>query len=122
MRQKCFWMAVILLAAVLAGCAIESGEPEKIRDLKFTVVSEDKLPQELLQMINEKKANRFELAFSDAGYTYFCRGYGMQQTGGYSIKVNALYRTKTGVVLDTEFIGPDKSRMCRKARLTRILW
>ena len=33
----------------------------------------------------------------------------MQQTGGYSIKVNAVYQTDGGVVLDTEFIGPDKS-------------
>lgn len=109
MRQKCFWAVLVLLAALLAGCAARTREPEKVSDLEFTVVCEDKLPQELLQMINEKKADRFELAFSDAGYTYFCRGYGMQQTGGYSIKVNALYRTKTGVVLDTEFIGPDKS-------------
>lgn len=109
MGRKYFWIVFVFLAAVLGACASDGGKPEKIRDLEFTVVCEDKLPQELLQMINEKKADRFEIAFSDAGYTYFCRGYGIQQTGGYSIKVNALYRTKTGVVLDTEFIGPDKS-------------
>ena len=109
MKQKCLWILTIFLAAFLAGCASGSKEPEKIRDLEFTVVCEDKLPKELLQMINERKSERFEIAFSDAGYTYFCRGFGMQQTGGYSSKVNAVYQTDGGVVLDTEFIGPDKS-------------
>lgn len=98
-----------LFVLLFAGCSSAAGEDAKIRDLEFTVVCEDKLPKELLEAINAKKEGRFELAYSDSGYTYFCRGYGKQETGGYSIKVNALYQTKAGVVLDTEFLGPDKS-------------
>ena len=109
MKQKCFLITIVLFITILAGCTSATEKPQKIRDLEFTVVCEDKLPKELQEAIAARKENRFELAYSDGGYTYLCRGYGKQDTGGYSIKVIALYQTKEGVVLDTEFIGPNKS-------------
>lgn len=79
---------------------------EKIKDLEYTVIAEDNIPKELLAKIEEKKENAFRLTFEDQGFLYICMGYGTQQTGGYSIAVNALYETANAIYIDTNLIGP----------------
>ena len=79
---------------------------KKNKDLEFTVIAEDKLPEELLTMIEEKKEKSFKMTFQDKGYIYICIGYGQQETAGYSISVNALYETSNAVYIDTNLIGP----------------
>lgn len=97
----------LLLAAVLWGCGKGQPQaPEKIRDLELTVVAEEKLPQELLAAITEKKALPFKFTFQDGGYLYICIGYGEQESGGYSITVEDLYLTENAVYVKTCLIGP----------------
>ncbi|MCH5256189.1 MAG: protease complex subunit PrcB family protein [Lachnospiraceae bacterium] len=79
---------------------------EKIRDLEFSVIAEDNLPEELLSIISEKKVSPFKLTFQDQGYVYICIGYGEQETGGYSITVNELYETSNAIYIDTNLLGP----------------
>ena len=98
-----------LLAAILllCGCGKNTSQaPEKIRDLELTVVSEDKLPEELLEAVNEKKASPFKFTFQDGNYLYICIGYGEQESGGYSITVEDLYLTKNAVYVKTCLMGP----------------
>lgn len=98
-----------LLAAVLllTGCGNKAPQaPEKVRDLELTVVSEDKLPEELLAAITEKKAAPFKFTFQDGDYLYICIGYGEQESGGYSITVEDLYLTENAVYVKTCLIGP----------------
>ena len=49
---------LLLAAAVLmlSGCTLLSEERIKLRDLDFTVLSEEKIPAELMTIIEEKKA------------------------------------------------------------------
>jgi len=97
----------ILLGTILAaGCAQK--EQEK-KTLEFTVVEEERLPEELLKIVEEKKAEPFKLTYADGGYLYLCVGYGKQQTGGYSISVNELSVTENAVCLDTDLIGPTQA-------------
>lgn len=98
-----------LLAAILlfTGCGNRAPQaPEKVRDLELTVVSEDKLPEELLAAITEKKAAPFKFTFQDGDYLYICIGYGEQESGGYSITVEDLYLTENAVYVKTCLIGP----------------
>lgn len=99
-------LAVCLLCMVVAACGRKQDPMEKIKDLEFSVIAEDKLPEELLAMIEEKKAEPFKLTFQDQGFLYICVGYGEQETGGYSIAVNSLYETGNAVYIDTNLIGP----------------
>ncbi len=77
-----------------------------IKDLDCTVIAEDKIPEELLTKIAQKKTEAFRLTFEDRGFLYICVGYGTQETGGYSIAVNALYETANAIYVDTNLIGP----------------
>lgn len=79
---------------------------EKIKDLEFTVIAEDNIPEELLGRIEEKKKEAFKITFEDKGFLYVCVGYGTQQTGGYSIAVNDMFETANAVYVDTNLIGP----------------
>lgn len=97
------FLAGLLLAIWMGGC---SQKEEEMANLEFTVVEEERLPEELLEIIEEKKAESFKMTFADGGYMYLCVGYGKQQTGGYSIAVNKLGTTENAVLLDTDLIGP----------------
>lgn len=97
---------VCLLCFLVYACGKKQDAMEKIKDLEYTVIAEDNIPKELLAKIEEKKENTFRLTFEDQGFLYICMGYGTQQTGGYSIAVNALYETANAVYIDTNLIGP----------------
>lgn len=108
-RRRMLSVCVICLFCFLVyACGKKQDPMEKMKDLEYTVLAEDNIPKELLAKIEEKKENVFRLTFEDQGFLYICMGYGTQQTGGYSIAVNALYETANAVYIDTNLIGPSQ--------------
>ena len=103
------WMLGLLGLGLLAGCSEKKDPMEKIKDLEFTVLSEDNIPEELKVVIEEKKDTSFKMTYQDNGFMYICVGYGEQVSGGYSIAVNALYLTENAIYADTTLLGPDPS-------------
>lgn len=106
-------MAVVLM--MLTGCTMLGSERVKLQDLEFTILGEEKIPEELRSIIEEKKAEPFKLTYSDRDYLYICIGYGEQATGGYSIAVNELYLTDSAIYVNTELLGPDVSEKNHQA-------
>ena len=106
--------AMVVCTLLLASCAFLSEETIKLRDLDFTVLSEEKVPEELLTIIEEKKSMPFQITYSDNEYLYICVGYGEQETGGYSIAVNELYLTENSICANTSLLGPDISEKGNK--------
>ena len=110
MRKLCRDCYILLLVGcifLLAGCAMKSSEKIRLRDLDFTVLSEDVIPKELLDVIEERKEEPFELSFKDGKNLYLVVGYGKQETGGYSIVVEDLYLTEEAIYVSTSLLGPD---------------
>ena len=103
----CMAGAVVLL--LLTGCAEQKDPLEKIKDLEFTVLADENIPEELKTVIEEKKNAPFKVTYQDNGFLYICVGYGEQVSGGYSITVNALYLTENAIYADTTLLGPDPS-------------
>lgn len=101
---------LILLAAVLfAGCGISKEESsDKISDVDFTVVEDIDIPDEVKEVIEERKANPFQVAFVTGDAAYIIVGYGEQPTGGYSITVDELYLAEDGIHVNTTLVGPEK--------------
>lgn len=102
------WGAVFLAAALLlSGCGGADKGIEKIKDMEFTVLTEDNFPPELKAIVDEKKEQAFKMTFQDNGFLYICIGYGQQETGGYSISVNDLYEAVNAIYVDTQLRGPE---------------
>ena len=105
-RYLCMALAIVMFAFTLTGCSMASLDTTKLRDLEFTVVSEERLPEELKTLIEERKTGDFKLTYNDKEYLYICIGYGEQATGGYSIAVNDLYLTEDAITISTSLLGP----------------
>lgn len=106
-RWKNVVAAMLLLCVVLTGCGMSGERNIKLRDLDFTVLSEEKIPEELKTVIAEKGSEPFRLTYSDNQNLYISIGYGEQKTGGYSIAVDELYLTDDAVHVSTSLLGPD---------------
>ncbi len=94
---------------LLSGCTYLNDEKIKLRDLDFTVLSDEKIPEELKKIIEEKKSAPFQITYTDNENLYICIGYGEQETGGYSIAVEELYLTDSNICVDTSLLGPEAS-------------
>lgn len=102
------------LVCCLTGCDlgvalqdVHQGAGEKVRDLEYTILSEERIPEELKLLLEERKEEAFQMTYSDKEYLYICIGYGRQEYGGHSIVVNALFLGKNGILADTSLIGPE---------------
>lgn len=102
-------IAVLFLSGcLLCGCSIEDTNGTKVSDLDYTIVEESEIPEELLTMIEEKKAADFKMTYEMDNDLYIVRGYGEQATGGYSIRIKDCYLTTNAILFDTELVGPRK--------------
>ena len=96
-------------------CRKEQTSTKKLRDLEYTVLGSEEVPEELLKIIDERKEKEFKLTYSDGEFLYIVVGYGEQATGGYSIRVNEAYLTSNALYADTSLIGPEKGTEVQKA-------
>lgn len=109
---RLLWYAVAIgllaMLVTLSGCGIEKTDAGKVSDLEYELAEENDLPQELKAKIEEKKAADFKLTYERDDYLYIVRGYGEQETGGYSIQILECYLTQNAIVFKTGLIGPSK--------------
>lgn len=115
--KRTLCVAVTLLGTVLflTGCAIEKTNRTKVRDLEYHVVAEEEMPEELKTQIEEKKAADFKMTYETPEHLYIVRGYGEQETGGYSIQVAELYLSSNAVFFKSSLIGPRKGENAAKS-------
>lgn len=114
-RVLCVILALIGTINFLTGCAIEKTNRTKVRDLDYHVVAEEELPEELKKQIEEKKAADFKMTYETPEHLYIVRGYGEQETGGYSIQVAELYLSSNAVFFKSTLIGPRKGENAAKS-------
>lgn len=110
-----FFLQHFFCSTSFAGCSVEQTNRTKISDLDYTIAAEADIPEELQNDIEEKKAADFKMTYKDSEFLYIVRGYGEQETGGYSICIRDLYLTSNAIIFDTELIGPRKGETISKS-------
>lgn len=98
----------LFLMLTLCACAITDQRTQKIKDLEYTLVRDYEVPQTFLDKIEEQKQDAFKLTYFDGEALYIAKGYGKQETGGYSITMKELYLTENAIYFATDFCGPKK--------------
>lgn len=107
--------ALFICCLFFCACGIQKTDSTKVRDLDYTVLEPEEIPDQLMEMIEEKKEGDFRLTYTYEGYLYIARGFGMQETGGYSIQVKELYLSSNAVYFETELLGPGKDEKAAQA-------
>lgn len=106
-RSFCLAGFLLVLLTGLTGCAVRQ-KTEKLRDLEFTVVEKEALPEELRTEIIKNKEQPFKLTYADRGELYIAEGYGTQPKSGYSVEVTAIFETENAIYIHTNLLGPEK--------------
>ncbi len=106
--MKRIYLTVFLLLIVLTGCISRPQKTEKLRDLEFTVLSKEDVPEELKEQIMQNQHMPFRLTYADQGKLYIAEGYGAQLKTGYSVEVTGLYETENAIYFHTNLLGPKK--------------
>lgn len=102
---------VFSVGVLLAGCGMQTINPmDKIRDVDYTVVTKENIPEEVLREIDKRKEKEFRMTFRDGENLYICLGYGEKDRGGYSISVMELYEAKNGLYVQTELVVPEEEK------------
>ncbi|BCJ92497.1 hypothetical protein acsn021_00660 [Anaerocolumna cellulosilytica] len=118
MRKVKIWVLLFALVGssfLLTGCKSEKTDIKKIKDLEFTVVEDADVPEQLMEIINEKKKEPFKMSYANGDSLYIVVGYGEKPTGGYSIAVDNLFLTSNAVYIDTNLIGPAENEQVTNA-------
>lgn len=110
-RIFCLVMFVIFLLAALTGCQMEETTEKKIKDLDYTVCDESKLPEKLLDIIDEKKQEPFKLTYRTKDYLYIVVGYGAQDRADLNVVMKELYVTKNAIFVDTDMTSVEDKRL-----------
>lgn len=97
-----------LLLFMLTGCVSRPQKTEKLRDLEFTVMSKEDVPEEFQEQILQHQDLPFRLTYTDQGRLYIAEGYGAQLKTGYSVEVEGLYETSNAIYFHTNLLGPEK--------------
>lgn len=106
-KLACFF-GILIVVFLLTACSVKKLNTGKLREIEFSVVDTEDLPEELQTEIEAKKKDPMMLAYSDNGWTYLVRGYGTQNKTGYSVSVKACYEEAQSLCVETELLGPKR--------------
>ena len=56
-------LCAVICCGFVAGCSVENTSGTKVGDLTYVIVEEDEIPEELMTMIEEKKAADFKMTY-----------------------------------------------------------
>ena len=109
--MKGFFISVFCLVfsvILLSGCGVEKYDDTKVGDLDFTLLSEEDIPKQVMEVINESKSENFRKTYTDNDYLYIIIGYGAQPTTNYSIVIEDLYEAPNAIFVSSMLKGPSK--------------
>ena len=110
-KRICLLVLAVCVLLGLGGCRIIRIEEEERKPLEYTIVNQQEIPEEILSLIEEKKAGEFQMTYQSGEEMYLIKGYGRQMSGGYSIRVEELSHSSNGIFFMTHLIGPKDDSM-----------
>ncbi len=109
MKGKFFYVPILLFTIIfLSACGIEQYDDTKINDLDFTILAEEDIPAQVMEIIENSKTENFRKTYTDSDFLYIIIGYGAQPTTNYSITIEDLYEAKNAIFVSSMLKGPSK--------------
>ena len=93
-RSMVLLLLIVVLAGSIWGCGRMRQKKEKEHGVEYTVLGEDQIPDEIRKVVDVKKQEEFQMTYQEEDMLYLLQGYGIQSSGGYSIRVELHVKTK----------------------------
>ena len=106
MKKAASLLCLAVLFLMLGGCQMIRIEEENKTPLAYTVIEDSQIPEEMQELIREKKETEFQIAYQKGTELFLAKGYCRQMSGGYSIQVKELSASSNAVFFETKLIGP----------------
>ncbi len=110
MKAKKIITILFFCAAILCLFGCKRKEQAMHKEIDFTVCDKTKLPEELVEIIEEKKSKPFKLSYLNNDYMYIVVGYGEVNRQNIKVIVESLYLTDNAVYLETNLISMDEEK------------
>lgn len=75
-------LCVLLLALLPAGCQFIRIEEGERTPLEYTIVKQEEIPEEISELMEQKKKKVFQMTYQVGDIRYLMKGYGEQLTEG----------------------------------------
>lgn len=104
-------IAVMLIVVMsgIGGCSVERGRKNNNKEVDYTIVKSQDIPEQLKSQIDMKMRDEFDITYSDGNSMYIVSGYGEVPTGGYSITVEELVMDKDNINVRTKLHAPEEN-------------
>ena len=106
MKKIISLLCLAVLFLTLGGCRMIRIEEGDKTALTYTVADDSQIPEEMKELIEEKKESEFQIAYQRGNELFLAKGYGRQMSGGYSIQVESLQASSNAIFFETKLIGP----------------
>ena len=106
MKKIISLLCLAVLFLTLGGCRMIRIEEGDKTPLTYTVLDDSQIPEELKELIEEKKESEFQIAYQRGNELFLAKGYGRQMSGGYSIQAESLQASSNAIFFETKLIGP----------------
>ena len=106
-KKICIYgIVILLLVAIFMSYRIRKIDKKKIGDVKYTVLLEENIPEEIFNELEGYKNHACKCSYvcNDKLYIVIC--YGKQEISGYTIEVNNLYESTNAIFVETTLMGP----------------
>ncbi|MBQ8412584.1 MAG: protease complex subunit PrcB family protein [Lachnospiraceae bacterium] len=109
--RKRHWLLLMVYALFIVSCLTSCGKSEdKIKkEIDFTVCDKTRMPEELVEIIEEKKAKVFKLSYISSDYMYIAIGYGEKIRQNLNVVVEDLYMTDNAIYVETNLITKEQT-------------
>ena len=103
--KLCTKAALILVLLFVMGMLISGcGEKEETgakQEIDFTVCAREQLPEELFNIIEEKKDKVCKFSYTNGSFMYIVVCYGEREMENLNVVVNDFFMTKSAIYIDT---------------------
>ena len=100
-------LLLVMAGLFLWGCSIVKVRAGDGLKPEYTVMKEADFPDKVKELVEQNREKEFQMTYQDGGYLYLLKGYGKQDTGGYSIQIEDLSLWDNAIHLKTILLGPE---------------
>lgn len=94
----------------LTGCKITTHPEKIIGQVEFEMLEEEDVPEELMEIIEKKKAEPFLSTYGDGEFLYIGQGYGQKEVDGHEIEVDSFTESENFLYFHTILKGSHNAK------------